>query len=100
MQEYTKRRDLMAAAFDEVGVTYSLPKGAFYFWANIGDVGMSSFDFCKRGVVDHAILFFPGSMFGEEWDAYIRISFLAPRDQLTEALDRFKALYRSCREAG
>lgn len=98
MQEYTKRRDLMAAAFDEVGVTYSLPKGAFYFWANIGDVGMSSFDFCKRGVVDHAILFFPGSMFGEEWDQYIRISFLAPLDQLAEALERFKALYRSCRE--
>jgi len=98
MQEYTKRRDLMAAAFDEIGVTYSLPKGAFYFWANIGDVGMSSFDFCKRGVVDQAILFFPGSMFGEEWDQYIRISFLAPLDQLAEALERFKALYRSCRE--
>lgn len=95
MEEYTRRRDLMAAAFDEVGVTYSLPKGAFYFWANLGDIGMSSLDFCKRGVVDNAILFFPGSMYGEEWDGYIRISFLAPIDQLEKALDRFKALYRS-----
>jgi aminotransferase len=98
LQEYTKRRDLMAKAFDEVGVTYCLPKGAFYFWANIGDVGMSSFDFCKRAVVDHAILFFPGSMFGGEWDSYIRISFLAPLDQLAEALERFKALYGASRE--
>src|SRR5262249_42561188 len=33
MAEYTRRRNTMAAAFDELGVTYSMPRGAFYFWA-------------------------------------------------------------------
>jgi aminotransferase len=99
VQEYSKRRNLMAAAFDEVGVGYSLPKGAFYFWADIGDLGISSFEFCKRAVVDHGILFFPGSMYGSPWDRYIRISFLAPPDVLEEGLERFKTLHRACRGA-
>jgi aminotransferase len=99
IEEYTKRRNLMASAFDEVGVGYTLPKGAFYFWADIGDIGISSFEFCKRGVVDHNILFFPGSMYGSDWDRYIRISFLAPPDQLAEGLTRFKALHRACQGA-
>jgi aminotransferase len=97
--EYTKRRNLMAAAFDEVGVEYSLPKGAFYFWADIGDIGITSFEFCKRGLLDHGILFSPGSMFGPEWDRYIRISFLAAGGQLAEGLERFKALHRACQGA-
>lgn len=99
LKEYTRRRDLMATAFDEVGVGYTMPKGAFYFWADLGDIGISSFEFCKKGVVDHDILFFPGSMYGAAWDRYIRISFLAPPDQLAEGLSRFKALHRACQGA-
>jgi aminotransferase len=96
MAAYTRRRDMMAAAFDELGVTYSLPKGAFYFWANVGGAGVPSFEFCRRAVTDHGILFFPGSMYGPEGEGYIRISFLAPEEQLEEALRRFAAVYREC----
>ena len=39
MEEYTRRRNAMAAVFDELGVTYSMPRGAFYFWANISGSG-------------------------------------------------------------
>jgi aspartate/methionine/tyrosine aminotransferase len=77
-----------------------MPRGAFYFWANVSTSGVPSFELCRRGVVDHAILFFPGSMYGAEGEGYARISFLAPPDQLDEALERFASLYRSCqREA-
>jgi hypothetical protein len=36
-------------------------------------------------------------MYGPEGEGSIRISFLAPGPQLDEALERFAALYRSCR---
>lgn len=94
--EYTERRNIMAAVFDELGVTYSLPRGAFYFWAKITGAGVSSFEFCRRGIEEHGLLFFPGSMYGEEGEGFIRISYLAPRDQLVEALERFARLYREC----
>jgi aminotransferase len=96
MAAYTRRRDMMAAAFDALGVTYSRPRGAFYFWANVSGAGVPSFELCRRGVTDHGILFFPGSMYGPEGEGYIRISFLAPEHDLEEALRRFSSLYREC----
>lgn len=96
MKEYTGRRNRMAATFDELGVTYSMPRGAFYFWANVKGAGLPSFEFCRRAVTDHGILFFPGSMYGPEAEGYIRISFLAQEDQLEEALRRFATVYREC----
>jgi aminotransferase len=100
MEMYTVRRDTMARTFDELGVTYSMPRGAFYFWANISGAGLPSFEFCERAVRDYGILFFPGSMYGPEGEGYVRISFLAPQEQLDEALRRFGALYRDCKEEG
>jgi aspartate/methionine/tyrosine aminotransferase len=34
-------------------------------------------------------------MFSEDAEGYVRISFLAPRPQLADALERFAELYRS-----
>ena len=99
MAVYTERRNAMARTFDELGVTYSLPRGAFYFWANVSTAGVSSFELCRRGVSDHGILFFPGSMYGPEGEGYIRISFLAPPEKLDDALERFATLYRECQAA-
>jgi aminotransferase len=99
MTTYTERRDLMRATFDEIGVTYSLPRGGFYFFANIGGAGMDSLDFCVKAVQEYGLLFFPGSMYDESARNYIRISFLAPMDELREALRRFSELYRSGVEA-
>lgn len=96
MAAYTRRRDMMAATFDELGVTYSLPRGAFYFWANVSGAGVPSYELCRRAVSDHGILFFPGSMYGPEGEGYVRISFLAAEDQLEEALRRFAVVYREC----
>lgn len=98
MALYTTRRNTMARAFDELGVTYSMPRGAFYFWANIAGAGVPSLEFCERAVRDHGVLFFPGSMYGPDGEGYIRISFLAPQEQLEEALRRFAAVYRECQE--
>jgi aminotransferase len=97
MAEYTRRRDAMARTFDELGVRYSLPRGAFYFWADISGSGVPSFEFCRRAVTEHGILFFPGSMYGPLGEGSVRISFLTP--QLDEALQRFSNLYRACQGA-
>jgi aminotransferase len=94
MAEYTQRRATMRTVFDELGITYGPPMGAFYFFANIKPSGLDSFEFCRRGVQDHGVLFFPGSMFGADGEGYIRISYLAPEKELEEALERFGRLWR------
>jgi aminotransferase len=94
LAEYTERRATMAEAFDNLGVTYGPPLGGFYFFANIRASGVSSYDFCERALVDKGLLFLPGSLFGDEGEGYIRIGYLAPKDELEEALDRFGSLWR------
>jgi len=96
---YVRRRDMMRKTFDEIGVTYALPRGAFYFFANIKGSGLDSFDFCKRAVMEYGLLFFPGSMYGPDGEGYIRISFLASEAELQEALARFSSLYKNCQAA-
>jgi aminotransferase len=88
----------MRRTFDELGVTYSLPRGGFYFFANIGGAHLDSLDFCIKAATEYGLLFFPGAMYTEAAQRYIRISFLAPEPELIEALRRFSALYRACAE--
>lgn len=94
LTEYTKRRAMMAEAFDELGITYGPPLGGFYFFANIRATGISSYEFCERALLDKGLLFLPGSLFGDVGEGYIRIGYLAPRDELDEALHRFGDLWR------
>ena len=99
IEEYTRRRDLMRQTFDELGVTYSMPHGGFYFYANISGAKVDPVSFCTRAVSEYGLLFFPGTMYDEYSSRYIRISYLAPSGVLEEALRRFTALYKSYTEA-
>ncbi|MCY4621393.1 MAG: pyridoxal phosphate-dependent aminotransferase [bacterium] len=96
MEEYHHRRSVMRATFDKLGVTYGEPKGGFYFFANVSESGMDAVSFADKAV-DYGILFSPGNIFAEGAVKYIRISYLAPRDELHEAMDRFTALWNDCR---
>lgn len=93
LSEYSQRRSTMAKAFDDMGVKYSPPLGGFYFFANIKDTNITSYEFCERALVDHGLLFTPGSIFGDAGEGYIRIGYLAPEQQLIEALERFSSLW-------
>ena len=96
MEEYHHRRAVMRATFDRLGVTYGEPKGGFYFFANVSGSGMDAVSFADRAV-DYGLLFSPGNIFAEGAVNYIRISYLAPRDELDEAMDRFSRLWNDCR---
>lgn len=93
IEVYSTRRDTMRSAFDRIGITYGVPRGGFYFFANIKKAGLASYDFCARAIVEHGVLFFPGTMFGAIGEGYVRISYLAPQVQLEEALSRLEALW-------
>ena len=97
---YEERRATMASAFDAMGVTYSPPLGGFYFFANIRAAGISSDEFAERALLDKRLLILPGSLFGEAGEGYIRIGYLAPKEELEEALDRFRSLWEELTAAG
>ncbi len=91
---YQGRRRIMLDALDRMGFTYGEPRGAFYIWVNASSVGMDSIDLSYKLLEEANVLAFPGTGFGEQWVDYMRIAYLAPEDELTEALTRMERCFR------
>ncbi|MEX2500910.1 MAG: pyridoxal phosphate-dependent aminotransferase [Trueperaceae bacterium] len=85
---YAERRAFLMDAVRDLGFSYGFPGGAFYLYTNVTSSGQGAADFCVRLLREGRVLVFPGAMFGDEEDAYVRISYLQPMDRLREAIDR------------
>ena len=89
---YAERREFMMKAMDEMGLTYGHPGGAFYLYTNISNTGLSAAQFCEMLLREGRVLVFPGSMFGDEVDGYVRMSYLQPLDRIKEAVKRMQGV--------
>lgn len=88
LDAYAERRDFMMKAMDDMGLTYGHPGGAFYLYTNISNTGLSAEVFCETLLREGRVLLFPGSMFGDEIDSYVRMSYLQPLERIKEAMKR------------
>ena len=89
---YDERRRFLMEALDRLGLSYGFPGGAFYIYTNVSRTGQGAADFCVRLLREGRVLVFPGALFGDTADAYIRISYLQPLDRIREAVDRMGAV--------
>jgi aminotransferase len=87
-EAYRDRRDYMMKALDELGFTYGHPGGAFYIYANVERSGLTAPAFCELLLRETQVLLFPGTLFGDEDDRYVRMSLLQPLDRMKEAMQR------------
>jgi aminotransferase len=85
---YAERRAFMMEALDRLGLTYGHPGGAFYIYANVSSTGMPAPQFCETLLREGRVLIFPGTMFGDTDDRYVRFSLLQPLDRIREAVAR------------
>ena len=61
------------------------PNGAFYVYANVTSTGLTASEFCLRLLEEGGVMIFPGSLFGDHCDDYVRISLLQPLPRIEEA---------------
>jgi aspartate/methionine/tyrosine aminotransferase len=87
---YDERRLDMCAALDRMGLSYARPNGAFYVYANVSSTGLSASDFCLKLLEEGRVMMFPGSLFGDHCDDYVRISLLQPIAKVREAAARME----------
>ena len=85
---YAERRGYLMTALDAVGLTYGHPGGAFYIYTNVSSTGLPAPEFCERLLSQTGVMVFPGTMFGDDRQDYIRISYLQPLDRIKMAMDR------------
>ena len=91
IEEYKNRRDILVKGLNEIeGVSCISPKGAFYAFANIKALGMSSADAAKTIIKEVQVVTTPGSAFGLAGEGYLRFSFASSTEDIVEALSRFK----------
>jgi len=94
---YAERRAYLMTAFDDLGLSYGFPGGAFYLYTNVSSSGQGAADFCLRLLREGRVMIFPGAMFGDEQDAYVRVSYLQPMDRIREAVERIGIVLDSSR---
>jgi len=93
--EYNRRRRLMYAGFNEMGLTCFEPLGAFYIFPNISKTGLNADEFCTRLLYEKKVACVPGTAFGDGLENFIRCSYASSLDNLKEALRRIKSFVES-----
>lgn len=86
--QYDQRRHLIVNRLNELGLSCFEPKGAFYVFPSIKSTGMDSQTFCETLLKEEKVAAVPGDAFGKSGQGYIRCSYAASMEQITEALHR------------
>jgi aspartate/methionine/tyrosine aminotransferase len=94
---YDERRRSMRAALDAMGLGYAPPNGAFYIYVNVASTGLTASQFCLRLLEEGRVMVFPGSLFGDHCDDYVRISLLQPLPRIEEAARRMAKVVSAIR---
>ena len=90
---YADRKDICVAELDKAGIRYARPQGAFYIMMGIGESGLGSYDFSLRLLDDTGVAVAPGLTFGPGSDHYVRLSFCADRDDISEGMAKLCGYY-------
>ena len=87
MAEFKERRDLLVSGLADIGISCSLPGGAFYVFPDVSQFGGGD-SFAERMLSEAMVAATPGSAFGPGGVDHVRISYAASRERLQEALER------------
>ncbi|OMC79668.1 aromatic amino acid aminotransferase [Paenibacillus odorifer] len=87
-QCFDERRKLLVSGFRSIGLPCHEPAGAFYAFPSIAHTGMKSEDFALQLLREVGVAAVPGHVFGAGGEGYIRCSYAASLQKLTEALER------------
>ena len=91
-REYDRRRRFIVDALNGIGLSCSMPQGAFYVFPSIKSTGENSLDFAKNLLQQQKVALVPGVAFGKPFTDHVRISYASSYDNLKEAVRRI-ALY-------
>jgi aspartate aminotransferase len=101
VEEYRRRRDYFARRVDEIGhITYALPDGAFYFFADFSHyIHIKKFRDDNQLAMDILeklnVILVPGSAFGAP--NHLRISYATSMEDIQEGLRRLEEYLRNDR---
>ena len=90
--EFLKRRDFFIEGLNKIpGIRCRVPKGAFYAFANVSELPLSSRELEGRLLEEAGVACLAGDGFGEQGQGFIRFSYANSIENIGEALQRIEA---------
>jgi len=94
LSAFTKRRKAIMSMVDDIdGLSYVEPKGAFYLFIDINQLGLGSIEFCDRLLTEKHVAIIPGAAFGAE--GTIRISYATDMDTIERGMERLSGFVKA-----
>ena len=95
VEAFDKRRTVIVDKLNELpGISCTMPKGAFYAFANTSGTGMKSNELQNRFLDKAGVATVSGTSFGSHGEGYLRFSYAASLDQIETAMHRIENLLR------
>jgi aspartate/methionine/tyrosine aminotransferase len=89
VREYDRRRRYMVERINKIpGFRAKMPKGAFYVFANVKELGLKSMDLAEYILKEVAVATVPGSAFGPSGEGYLRFCYATSLKNIEEGLNR------------
>jgi aminotransferase len=89
-KEYRRRRNFIVNRLNSMGLTTTMPQGAFYTYTNISASGLDAVGFAKKLLMEKKVAVVPGTAFSVEGKDYIRISYASSFENIKEACFRIE----------
>ena len=97
LRTYAQRRAYLIQELSKIeGLSFCVPRGAFYMFINISSTGMTAEQFAMDLLEKERVVLVPGEAFGEEGKKYVRLSFATSMQTIQEGVRRL-ARYMSSR---
>ncbi len=90
LAEYDRRRRLLVAGLNRLGLRTFEPRGAFYAFPNISASGMDDEAFAEQLLREEHVAVVPGNAFGPGGNGYARMCYATEYGKIEEALHRME----------
>ncbi len=91
IEQFTKRRTYLMSRLDRIeGLSYVVPRGAFYTMVDVSKTALSGMEFAERLLEEKHVAVIPGIGLGAHCQDFIRISFAASMENIEKAMDKME----------
>jgi len=96
---YDERRRAICEGLDAMGMGYAEPQGAFYVYADVSSLGLGipAGVFCERLLAEGRVMMYPGTIYGDHTDDFVRMSMTQPVERIRVAMGRMAGVVESFR---
>jgi len=99
--EFKVRRDMLVDGLNAIdGISCKKPRGAFYVFPNISELGLTSKEVEERLLDEFGVAALAGTSFGAYGEGYLRFSYANSQDNIRKALERFADFAATVRNGG